>query len=132
MTITYTKTIYNLQSYKEVDGNTDVVFTINWNLNGDDNGITASTLGITTVPYIADQPFTPFADLTEAQVLGWIDTYTTRVAMNQYENTVAQSILAKQQLVSLPPPWVPITPVYDPLATSVATEQTVSTVVAQG
>jgi hypothetical protein len=111
MAITYTKTINSLQSYKEVDGNTDVVFTINWNLNGDDNGVTAFTPGTTTVPYIAGQPFTPFADLTEAQVLNWIDIYTTLVAMNQYENIVSQSILAKQQLVSLPPPWDPVTPV---------------------
>jgi hypothetical protein len=70
-----------------------------------------TTPGTTTVLYIAGQPFTPFADLTEAQVLNWVDIYTTLVAMNQYENTVSQSILAKQQLVSSPPPWDPVTPV---------------------
>lgn len=111
MAITYTKTINNLQSYKEIDGNTDVVFTVTWNLFGEDSGVTAFTLGTTTVPYIAGQPFTPYADLTEEQVLGWVDKYTTLVAMQQYENTVSQSILAKQQLVSLPPPWDPVTPV---------------------
>jgi hypothetical protein len=61
------------------------------------------------VPYISGQPFTPFADLTEEQVLGWIDTYTTPVVMQQYIDAVNESIQAQQQLVVLPPPWSPIT-----------------------
>jgi hypothetical protein len=108
MATVYTKRISTLQSYKEIDGNTDVVFTVNWNLYGDDNGITGSTPCNTVVPYISGQPFTPFADLTEEQVLGWIDTYTTPVAMQQYTDAVNESIQAQQQLVVLPPPWATI------------------------
>jgi hypothetical protein len=105
--ITYTKTINSLDSYKDIDGNTDVVFNIYWNLIGEENGVSTSCPAITTVPYVAGSSFIPFADLTEEIVLGWINTYTTLAAMQQYENTVSFAIQQQSQQESPPLPWNP-------------------------
>jgi hypothetical protein len=37
MTITYTKQITSLECYAQIDGETDVVFTINWILYGNED-----------------------------------------------------------------------------------------------
>lgn len=105
--ITYTKTITALQAYKDIDGETNVVFSILWNLVGEENGVTSSCPATTYVPYTAGQPFTPYADLTQAQVTAWIDQYTPLVQMQQYQNTVANTLQQLQQQESPSLPWAP-------------------------
>ena len=105
--ITYTKTVNSLQSYKEIDGEADVVFNINWSLVGEENGVTVSCPAMTSVPYTAGSQFIPFDQLTEADVINWIDTYTTLAAMQQYQNTVSFVIQQQSQQVTPPLPWNP-------------------------
>ena len=109
MTIAYTKTINSLPSYKEIDGNSDVVFSISWNLSGKEGAFSSGTSLNTQVPYVAGQPFTPYADLTQEQVLGWIDQYTPEVQMTEAEETIAKNIAQKQTVVIPPLPW-PVPP----------------------
>lgn len=71
MTTTYNWTIAQMDAYPEYEGQTDVVFTVHWTLNGTDgtyNGYVYGSVGLTLDP---EAPFTPYADLTEAQVVGW-------------------------------------------------------------
>ena len=109
--ITYTKTINSMQAYKDIDGETNVVFSIMWNLVGEENGFATSCPATTYVPYAAGQPFTPYADLTQEQVLAWIDEYTPLAQMQQYQNTISFSLQQQQQQETPPLPWVaPPTP----------------------
>lgn len=105
--ITYTKTISSMRAYKQIDGEANVVFSISWNLVGTENGCTSFCSATTNVPYTAGQSFTPYADLTQAQVLAWIDQYTPLAQMQSYQNTVAFSLQQQQQQETPTLPWNP-------------------------
>lgn len=107
MAVTYTKTINSMQAYKDIDGETNVVFSVMWNLVGEENGLTTSCPATTYVPYTAGQPFTPYDQLTQAQVLAWIDEYTPPVQIRQYQNMVASSLQQMQGVDSPNLPWNP-------------------------
>lgn len=107
MAIVYSKQIISLQCYAQIDGETDVVFTINWVLYGNEGIYSSSLLCATPVPYVAGQTFIPYADLTEAQVLAWINEYTTPEWMSSYEKTIADNIEQQKVIVTPPLPWEP-------------------------
>jgi len=107
MTIVYSKKINALEAYRNIDGETNVVFSISWNLVGEENGYSTTCPASTYVPYTAGQPFTPYEELTQEQVDAWIDQYTPLAQMQQYQNTVSFS-LQQQQSQEIPPlPWAP-------------------------
>ena len=108
--ITYTRTINSMQAYKEIDGETNVVFSIMWSLVGSENGFTTSCPVTTYVPYTAGQPFTPYADLTQEQIFAWIDQYTPLAQIQAFQNTVSFSLQQQQQQEDPALPWNP-TPV---------------------
>lgn len=105
--ITYTKTIDSMQAYKEIDGEANVVFGIFWNLIGTENGFTASCPATTYVPYTAGQAFTPYAELTQAQVFAWIDQYTPLAQLQSFQNTIAFALQQQQQQETPTLPWNP-------------------------
>jgi len=105
--IVYTKKINSVQAYKELDGEVNVVYNIYWSLIGTEDTYTTSCPAMTYVPTIAGSTFVPFDQLTEEIVLGWIDTYTPLVVIEQYKNSVNQSLLSQQQIDTPTLPWQP-------------------------
>ena len=81
MTITTTWIIEKIDCYAQFDGKTNVVFTIHWRVNGTDGAYTDTNYGTINVPYrTTDSTFTPYASLTQDQVLGWVkDTMGTAI-----------------------------------------------------
>lgn len=74
MATTYTWEVTNLYTIP-VTNEPDYVVTALYNVIGVDGTYTAELSNSAQFEVIADQPdFTPYADLTEAQVLGWIQT----------------------------------------------------------
>jgi hypothetical protein len=69
---TFTWTVSQLDCYPQYDNQTDVVFTVHWQLTGTDGTHTGSVYSTCGVTYKADTPFTPYDQLTKNQVLGWI------------------------------------------------------------
>jgi hypothetical protein len=69
---TFTWTVSQLDCYPQYDNQTDVVFTVHWQLTGTDGTHTGSVYSTCGVTYKADTPYTPYANLTKNQVLGWI------------------------------------------------------------
>jgi hypothetical protein len=74
---TITWQIDSLSCYPQELGETDVVISVAWRVNGVDD--TSGTLLYATVygtqglnPYTSKSPFTPYADLTQPQVIGWV------------------------------------------------------------
>ena len=108
MANTYTWSFPTLTAYPSDSGQTDVVFTVHWVLTGTDgNGHTGSVYGTVGVTYTAGEPFTPYAQLTEAQVQGWTTASLGAEQVAALEANIDAQI--QQQItptsVNLPPPW---------------------------
>lgn len=105
----YQWVISQLDCYPEADNHSDVVFTIHWRRQATDgNGHNADIYGSQAVTLAPDAPFTPYADLTFDQVVGWLED-----AMGA-ETLAAQIVALDTQIenqinppvVTPPLPWV--------------------------
>ena len=114
MAATITWTIQWMQAYPQYEGQTDVVISAGWCCTGVDDtdpmyiSNIYNTASFTLNP---DVPFTPYADLTQEQVLGWVwdsgvdQTATEAAVQQQIDNQINPPI------VQPPLPWVTPTPV---------------------
>ena len=107
MAITNTWAVVQMDAYPEYECEQDVVFTVHWQLNGTDgtySGSVYGSVGVTTDP---DAPFTPYADLTEAQVIGWVQDALDEEQVAAYEANVAEQIANQinPPVVSPALPW---------------------------
>lgn len=107
MTITNTWGVVQMDAYPEYEGETDVVFTVHWTLNGTDGIYTGSVYGSTGVTLNEGPSFTPYADLTLAQVVGWVQDALGEEQVANYEANVAQQIADQidPPVVTPPLPW---------------------------
>lgn len=76
-----------MDCYPQEGGNTDVVFTVHWTCAGVDGTYNASIYSTCSVP-TPEGAFTPYAQLTQDQVLGWVwangvDKTATEAAVEQ-------------------------------------------------
>jgi hypothetical protein len=96
-----------MDAYPELDGETDVVFTVHWTLNGTDGTYAGGVYGSVGVSVDPDAPFVPYADLTEAQVIGWVKDALGEDAVVAYEANVAEQITNQNNppVVNPPLPW---------------------------
>lgn len=69
----YKWVISALECYPEHDNKTDVVFTVHWRRQATDGTYSADIYGSQAVTLDPDAPFTPYADLTFDQVVGWLE-----------------------------------------------------------
>ena len=74
MSITTTWVIEQMNCYPTYESETDVVFNVHWRVNATDGTYNATSYGTVGVTYVAGSPYTPYADLTQAQVIGWVQT----------------------------------------------------------
>ena len=70
MTITWAVTA--MTAYPQQAGETDVVFSVAWCCTATDGTFTTAVPGSIGVTWQAGTPFTPYDQLTEAQVLQWV------------------------------------------------------------
>jgi hypothetical protein len=96
-----------MDAYPEYDGETDVVFTVHWTLNGTDGTYNGSVYGSVGVTLDEGATFTPYASLTQAQVLGWVKEALGEEAVAGFEASVAQQIAdqANPPVVHPTLPW---------------------------
>lgn len=104
MAITYQWSVSSMDCYPQEAGNTDVVFCVHWTCSGIDGEFSGSVYSTCTVP-APEGSFTPYADLTEQQVLGWI--WANGVDQDSAELAVQQQIDNQKNppVVSPPLPW---------------------------
>ena len=88
---------------------TDVVITADWRCNGTEQTYSGTCYGSTSVAPPTGS-FTPYDQLTEAQVLSWC--YANGVDQSAIEANVTAQIQNQinPPVVSLPLPWVPPVP----------------------
>lgn len=104
--ITYTWTLGPLGVKLAEDGFTDVVYLVNWRLTGAEDTYSANVYGSINVPPPGDV-FTPYNDLTEAQVQGWVESALGAEQVAAYKAAIAQQIELQKNPIDavLPPPW---------------------------
>lgn len=110
MTNSYQWRINQLECYPEKDGHQDVVFTCHWDrLASDGEGHDARIYGSQSVTLDAEAPFTPYADLTFDQVVGWLEeamgAETLAAQVAALDQQIANQI--NPPVVVLPIPWAP-------------------------
>jgi hypothetical protein len=83
----------------------DFVVTVHWQCNGVDGEYSGSVYSTTGFSVEEGESFTPYADLTKEQVLGWI--WANSVDKDTTEAAVAQQIENQKNppIVSPPLPW---------------------------
>lgn len=93
-----------MDCYPQEGSETDVVFTVHWTCSGTQDAYSASVYSTCSVP-APEGAFTPYADLTQEQVLGWI--WANGVDKAVTEAAVQQQINAKinPTVVTPPLPW---------------------------
>lgn len=113
MPVTNTWSVAQMDCYPVYEGETDVVFTVHWLLVGYEGGVTGSVYGSCGVTLDAGASFTPYADLTQDQVIGWVQAALGAEQVAALEANVAQQIADKinPPVVTPPLPWATPTPV---------------------
>lgn len=104
MTATFTWSVVSMECRSQEGGNTDVVFSIRWACKGAQSSQTALIDGTTEVPSPTGS-FTPYADLTQDQVLSWV--WADGVDKAEIEAQVQEQIdlQINPVVVSPPLPW---------------------------
>ena len=102
---TITWTITQMDCYPQESGNTDVVFTVHWTCLGVQDTYSAYVYSTCAVPAPSGSSFTPYASLTQDQVLGWI--WANGVDKAATEASVQQQIANQinPPVVTPPIPW---------------------------
>ena len=70
---TFTTTITNLYTMPQVDGQTDVVVNVLYKVTGVDGQYEANIENNQRCTLTPGQAFTPYDQLTQEQVIGWLD-----------------------------------------------------------
>jgi hypothetical protein len=103
---TFTTTITSMYTLPQVDGETDVVVNALWEVTGVDGSNTANIGGNTQFTLEQGAGFTAYADLTEAQVIGWIPesqiTSAQQCVQGQIESMITPPVSPSSQAL----PWV--------------------------
>jgi len=106
MANTYTWSVNNMVSYPQAEGYTDVVFQVNWVCNGTDGTYTGAIVGATGVKLDPNAPYTPYSELTQDQVVGWVKSTLGADQVAAIQNNVAQQIANTYYTPTvLPNPW---------------------------
>ena len=74
MANTYTWLIEAMECIPQEGNETDVVITVYWRQNASDGTYNATVYGTVGLTYTPGSPFTPYADLTQDQVIGWVQS----------------------------------------------------------
>jgi len=101
MTNKYTWTVNSIPSYPQFEGETDVVFQVNWTCSAENDATPPASAGLSgtvSVTYVAGDPYTPYADLTQEQVLGWVWAVTPEADTQAYLDNQLNA-------ETLPLPW---------------------------
>lgn len=102
---TYNWQVTAMDCYPQVGSKTDVVFTVHWTCAGTQDAYSGSVYSTCSVPTPTGEAFTPYDQLTQAQVLGWIwsngvDQAATEAAVQtQIDNQINPPV------VTPPLPW---------------------------
>jgi len=85
-------TVSSMDCYPEYEGNSDVVFTVHWDCVDTQGEYSGRVYGAVGLTLDREAAFTPYASLTEAQVIGWVKDALGEEQVASLEANVAQQI----------------------------------------
>jgi hypothetical protein len=96
-----------MDCYPQAEGQTNVVFNVHWRVNATDGTYNATSYGTVGVTYTADKPYTPYANLTQSQVAGWVQASLGAERVASIETGLANDIANQANPPVLTPslPW---------------------------
>ena len=107
MSITTTWIIERMDCTPTYDQYTDVVILAYWRVNGSDGTYFATVYGNQSFTFDGTTPFTPYDQLTEEQVVGWVQTAMGPERVAQINNSI--NVIINNQVnppvVTPPLPW---------------------------
>jgi hypothetical protein len=101
---------------RKVEGTyTDVVITADWRCNGSQDNYSGTCYGSTSFAPPSGSGFTPFADLTQDQVLSWC--FANGVDQSAIEANVTQQVndQINPPIIAPPLPWLPPVMIVPPM-----------------
>lgn len=102
----FTTTIKAMYTLPQVEGQTDVVVNAMWEVAGVQDTYTASIGGNSQFTIAQGSGFTPYADLTQAQVIGWIPEDQIASAQACVQGQIDSMITPPVSPSSQALPWV--------------------------
>lgn len=107
MSATVTWMVERMDCYPQAEGQTDVVFTVFWRAKAKDGEYFGSAYGSQGVVYAEGSPFTPYANLTQDQVVGWVQSAMGPEAVDQINAGVLKQIEDQKNPPTISPelPW---------------------------
>lgn len=95
-------TILKMVTLPDVNGKIDFVWAVVWQCIVTNNGVSANTTGSITIdPESPSVNYTPYSDLTEDQVVGWVKDALGADTVAKVESTLNNETGS----VILPLPW---------------------------
>lgn len=92
-----------------VNGIENAVKQVEWTMVGTEGTQTFELPQTTVVPDPQSDGFVPLENLTESQVVAWVETHEPRIAAIQaHIQTVLDKEVAKSQLQPATMPWAPV------------------------
>jgi len=105
MTNTYTWSYPQLDVKPTEDTYADVVYVVHWIMTADNGaGVTAQSYGTCNIALDPAEPFTPYADLTEAEVTSWVEAVLDVPSIQAGLDTTINNIV-NPPIVPMAPPW---------------------------
>jgi hypothetical protein len=102
---TFTTIVTQMYTLPQVDGQTDVVVNVNYLVTGV-NGTYTADIGFSQQYTIQQgEAFTPYASLTQAQVVGWADPQTVSNMQACVQGQIDSMITPPVSPSSQPLPW---------------------------
>jgi len=91
-----------------LNGQTDVVIMIRYEVTGTDGTHTVSIDNVARVDYKAGEPFTPFTSLTQAEVIAWVQASSPNLVeqmQSQIDAQIADMVNPPVRPKPQPNPW---------------------------
>jgi len=105
--IKYVNNVNQMSCYPGHGGETDVVFSVLWTMSGTDGTYNGSFSASTELTYKGGPDFTPYDQLTQDQVLGWVMNAVDPEYLKNMQAQIAKQIAdqANPPVVTPPLPW---------------------------
>jgi hypothetical protein len=102
---TFTTTVTQMFTLPQEAGQTDVVVNVNYLVTGIDGTYTANINFSQQYTIQQGEAFTPYASLTQAQVVGWVDPQTISNMETCVQGQIDSMITPPVSPASQPLPW---------------------------
>ena len=105
---THSWLISQLECHPNLDGRDNVVFVIHWRRRASENEFVADIYGAQTIVFDSRNPFTPFDQLTKAQIETWLENAMGADKVAALDANLVRQIqnMKSPSIISPNLPWV--------------------------